>query len=62
MYRGLSRNEFDSGNFGQSWTYNLEIAFDFSKLNYNQPDGLVVKHHLIREKYYILLNYQNSKL
>ena len=43
IYRGMSRNEFDSGNFGQSWTYNLETACDFSKLHYNQPDGLVVK-------------------
>lgn len=43
IYRGMSKEEFDNGNFGQSWTLNLETADCFAKLNYNQPDGLVVK-------------------
>lgn len=43
IYRGMSKEEFDNGTFGQSWTLSLETARLFAKLNYNQPDGLVVK-------------------
>jgi len=50
IYRGMSKKEFDSGKFGQSWTYNLETARSFSKLDYNQPNGLVVKTSFNLEK------------
>lgn len=43
IYRGMSKEEFDNGKFGQSWTLNLETARSFAKLDYNQSDGLVVK-------------------
>ncbi|NNH36580.1 hypothetical protein HLH12_13765 [Acinetobacter sp. NIPH 2377] len=43
IYRGLSKDEFDSGAFGQSWTTDLSVAEDFASRDYNQPNGLVVK-------------------
>ncbi|RZK40645.1 MAG: hypothetical protein EOO90_14305 [Pedobacter sp.] len=43
IYRGLSKEEFDSGEFRQSWTTDLSVAEDFSSRDYNQPNGLVVK-------------------
>lgn len=43
IYRGMSNKEFLSGDFGQSWTTELNIAQEFASREYNTPDGVVAK-------------------
>lgn len=50
IYRGLSKEEFDSGEFRQSWTTDFSVAEDFASRDYNQPNGLVVKTSFNLEK------------
>jgi len=39
IYRGTSKNEFESNNFGQSWTISKDIAEGFAFEHYNsQPE------------------------
>lgn len=42
IYRGMSIAEFDSKNFGQSWTTDVQVAMRFATCTYeNQQDGIV---------------------
>ncbi len=43
IFRGLSVTEFQRGKFGQSWTTNIDVAYDFAHREYNQPHGLIIK-------------------
>ncbi|MEO5379138.1 MAG: hypothetical protein H7832_15360 [Magnetococcus sp. DMHC-6] len=44
IYRGMSRVEYDSGNFGQSWTIKKEVAHRFATDTYcDEESGVVVK-------------------
>ncbi|MGY3855994.1 hypothetical protein [Aeromonas intestinalis] len=47
IYRGMSEAEFNSGQFGQSWTTNLEVAKRFAKDTYSDmPQGIVARAFL----------------
>lgn len=47
IYRGMSIEEFDSKNLGQSWTTDMTVAMRFAKATYeDQLDGIVVMANL----------------
>lgn len=57
IYRGMSTSEFDSSNFGQSWTTNIAVARKFAFDTYSdKPRGLIAKVKLDNKKviYYSL--------
>lgn len=44
IYRGMSNAEYASGNFGQSWSVNQQVAQRFAKETYSDDNpGIVVK-------------------
>jgi hypothetical protein len=51
IYRGMSTSEFDTSNFGQSWTTNIAVARKFAFDTYSdKPRGLVAKVKLDNRK------------
>lgn len=47
IYRGMSINEFESKNFGQSWTTDIAVAMKFAQETYeDQLDGIVAMSNL----------------
>lgn len=47
IYRGMSEAEFTSGQYGQSWTTNIDVAKRFAKETYrDMQQGIVVRTFL----------------
>lgn len=47
IFRGMSEDEFNSGQFGQSWTTSYDVAKRFAKETYvDLPQGIVVRTFL----------------
>jgi hypothetical protein len=65
IYRGTSKDEFNSNNFGQSWTLSKQIAFEFAFVHYmSQPEykntlRVILKREISKE---FILYYTNDNI
>lgn len=59
IYRGMSKEEFKSGDFGQSWTTDYETARRFAEETYSdKPKGIVAKTTISKRE---ILHYDKNK-
>ena len=59
IYRGMSHEEFISGDFGQSWSIDYEIARRFAEDTYSdKPKGIVAKTIISKHE---VLHYDKNK-
>jgi hypothetical protein len=62
IYRGCNREEFDSGNYGQAWTREPDIAFDFAFTHYksqvwfSENERIVIQAYISREDVFYAKN------
>ena len=53
LYRGTDRSEFDTKNFGQSWTTKLEVAKDFAFRHYDSQPWFDASNRIVLQTTYL---------